>query len=479
MRLLGERASSRRVTHLDVPRGRLRLFGVTSLLGLVPSLALACALPPSVILTLPTGYLNLAAALTVLISGLALAWLGTAPLAAPEPRADLGAEKAGWAEGFRWVFAASGFLIFAAMILAGSHGDRDPMHNLMTLGFWVSLWILVPLLSLLLGDVWALVSPWLLPLRLLGRRFRREGGFGLARFGALPACLAFAGFSWFQMVSLSPDDPAVLATLALGYFAVILLIALFEGQDWLKRGEFLTLFFGLIARLSPFWIESEGGRLRVHLAWPGARLLKSGPLLPSEILFVTMVLAALTFDGVKETFWWQGMIGENPLEPTGRSAVVLANSLGLLGTWIATMLTLWLAWRAMAKIAGGAVEAGPLALSFLAIAAGYHLSHYLVMLLTGGQYLLEVVNDPLHRGWSLLGLPEHFVSYGFLSTATGMTTIYALQFAWVLGAHLLALFLSLRLAGRGVSAAAHLPMTLLMVVYTLLGLWLLSTARSG
>ena len=41
----------------------------------------------------------------------------------------------------------------------------------------------------------------------------------------------------------------------------------------------------------------------------------------------------------------------------------------------------------------------------------------------------------------------------------------------------LAVLLSLRLAGRG--RVAHLPMTALMVLYTVFGLWLLSTATAG
>ena len=42
-------------------------------------------------------------------------------------------------------------------------------------------------------------------------------------------------------------------------------------------------------------------------------------------------------------------------------------------------------------------------LSFLAIAAGYHAAHYLVMLLTAGQYTLAALNDPLFTGESWLG----------------------------------------------------------------------------
>ena len=69
--------------------------------------------------------------------------------------------------------------------------------------------------------------------------------------------------------------------------------------------------------------------------------------------------------------------------------------------------------------------------------------------------------------------------YGFLTDPNVMPVIYGLQFAAILGAHVLAVLLGLKLAGQGARPVAHLPMTVLMVAYTVLGLWLLSTARTG
>ena len=117
-------------------------------------------------------------------------------------------------------------------------------------------------------------------------------------------------------------------------------------------------------------------------------------------------------------------------------------------------------------------------LSFLAIAAGYHAAHYLVTLLTAGQYFVAALNDPLYRGDDFLGLPPFYVSYGYLGDGAVMTLVYAAQFSVILGAHLLAVILALRLSARG-RALAHLPLTALMVGYTVLGLWLLSTARGA
>lgn len=372
-----------------------------------------------------------------------------------------------------------GFFVFLAMLGIGLRGATDPMHNLMTLGFWTGVWILLPLASMLFGNLWRPINPWTGPVRLIRVALGWRGSVGLSRLGHWPAVAGYAGFVWFQMISLWPDDPATLATLAGGYWLVILVLAVAEGEDWLDRGEFLTVLFGMIARVSPIWHAREGSGVRLMAGWPGTQVLSMPPLAPSAMVFVSLALAALTFDGLMETFWWQALIGQNPLEPMGRSAVQGVNTAGLIAVWALTGLMLWAGITFGRALAGpGSFAAGPVMLAFLAIASGYHAAHYLVMLLTAGQYTLFALNDPFFRGDSLLGLPPFYISFGFLTDPRVMPLIYGAQFAAILGAHLLAVVLGLRLAGP-VRAVAHLPMTGLMVGYTVLGLWLLSTARTG
>jgi hypothetical protein len=439
---------------------------------LTPGVAFACALPPSIILTLPTGHYITAAALTVGLTALLGAAMHRLPAMEPRPvlerRVILPVALTSYLS----------FLAFLGLIFVGLFGERDPMHNLMTLVFWTGVWIAVPLGSMLMGNLWRPINPWTGPVRIARTLLGRTTGIGLARLGHWPAVAGYAGFVWFQMVSLYPDDPAVLAKVALSYWAVIFVLAVLEGEDWLEQGEFLTVLFGLIARVAPFWLETRGTRARLMRGWPGTQVLAMPPLTPSAVVFVSLALAALTFDGLMETFWWQALIGENPLEPTGRSAVMVQNTVGLISVWVAT-LGLILGAILLGRRVGGGFATGPVMLSFLAIAAGYHAAHYLVMLLTAGQYTLAALNDPLFTGDSWLGLPPFYVSYGFLTDPRVMPLIYGAQFAAILGAHLLAVVLGLKLAGQGARAVAHLPMTVLMVAYTVLGLWLLSTARSG
>jgi hypothetical protein len=73
----------------------------------------------------------------------------------------------------------------------------------------------------------------------------------------------------------------------------------------------------LIARVAPLWHETHGTRVRLMRGWPGTQVLSMPPLSPSAVVFVSLALAALTFDGLNETFWWQALIGENPWNPRG------------------------------------------------------------------------------------------------------------------------------------------------------------------
>ncbi len=441
-------------------------------LCVLPGAAFACALPPSVILTLPTGHYITAAALTVALT----ATLGAMAARLPAMAAVMMFERRILLSDT--VTSYISFLCFLGLLLIGWFGSRDPMHNLMTLIFWTGVWIAVPLGSMLFGNLWRPVNPWTGPVRIARVLLRRSRGVGLSRLGHWPAVGLYAGFVWFQMISSAPDDPAILATAAGLYWLLIFVLAVLEGEDWLAQGEFLTVLFGLIAKVAPFWLERDGARVRIMRGWPGAQVLRMAPLSRSAVVFVTLALAALSFDGLSQTFLWHGLIGDNPLEPVGRSGVAWVNTAGLIAVWALTLGACLAVFALARRMGGKGFATGPVMLSFLAIAAGYHAAHYVVMLLTAGQYALAALNDPFFQGDSWLGLPPFYVSFGFLTDPDVMPLIYALQFAAVLGAHLLAVVLSLRLAGRA-GTMAHLPLTLMMVGYTIFGLWILSTAKTG
>ncbi|SPH24511.1 hypothetical protein DEA8626_03563 [Defluviimonas aquaemixtae] len=443
----------------------------------LPGAAHAHASERMVILTLPTDWYMAGAGAAVLLTALAglmarrlPAFRGhkilERPIVVPRPLTSWAAALGVW-----------------ALVAVGIWGTRDPLENLLPLAVWTVLWVGLTLACVAFGNLWRDVEPWTGPVRTIRRLIGWTGSAGLSRLGHWPAVIGYLAFAWFEIVSLSPADPFVLARAVAAYYLLILALAVAEGEEWLARGEFLTVYFGFISRIAPFWAEHGNGRVRVMAGLPGAQVVMSKALTPSAIAFVTLILASVSFDGLAETFWWLARLGINPLEFPGRSAVLEANSAALVLFWAMSAALILGAVRAGLPAGHGFREtAGPLMLAFLPIAAGYHVAHYLIALLTNGQYAIAALNDPFGRGWSLLGLPDHWVSFGFLSTRAGVQAIWTAQFATILGAHLLAVLVSFKLSERiegGHTLRAHLPMTLLMVGYTVFGLWLLSSPTAG
>lgn len=436
-----------------------------ALFVVAPAPAFAHASERMIVLTLPTGRYILAAAIVVAL---------TALLGALAPR--LPAFRARRLASFPVLphHAASwvGFAALAALVATGFLGPHDPLANLLPLAVWTVLWVGLALVSMLLGDLWRPIDPWTAPVTLIRRLLGRSGGIGLSRFGAWPACAGLLAIAWFEIVSLAPDDPPTLATAVLAYWLAVFVLATLEGPGWLRRGEALTLFFHYVSKTAPLWWTPAARRVQLFAGPPGTQILTTAPLSRSAAAFVALVLASVTFDGLHLTFWWLSRLGINPLEFPGRSAVTGANTLGLLAAWALTAGAI-LATVALGRRLAGATtpfwhEAGPAMLALLPIAAGYHAAHYLTQLLAGLRYAAA----------ALVGRPAHDVTLGFLTDAATVRLIWDAQFAIILAAHVLAVLVGLRLAGPR-RPLAHLPMTVLMVLYTILGLWLLATPTAG
>src|SRR5690606_26616035 len=122
-----------------------------------------------------------------------------------------------------------------------------------TLTVWIVVWVGLTLAVAVFGDLWRVVSPWRAPARAIRRALGQTGGIGLSRFGHWPAVAGYMAFAWFEIVSLAPADPAVLARAVAVYAGLILALAVLEGEGWLDRGEFLTVYFGFVARIAPLW----------------------------------------------------------------------------------------------------------------------------------------------------------------------------------------------------------------------------------
>jgi hypothetical protein len=262
---------------------------------------------------------------------------------------------------------------------------------------------------------------------------------------------------------------------------------IFGYRDWSRRGEFLSVFFGMIASFAILQrCREEPESICVRL--PGAKLGEAEPLPPSGVAFLLLALSSVSFDGLSRTFFWLGLNGVNPLEFPGRTAMITINSLGLAAAFVALAAVFALAVAAGETLTAAqrplSDAAGLFIWSIVPIALAYHFAHYLTVLLVNGQYAMVALSDPFDLGWNLFGTAYMTVSAGIASGSAAAWVLWNAQAAAIIGGHVLAVLVAHMLADRAhgdgrQASLGQLPLTILMIAYTVLGLWLLSTPTAG
>ncbi|TPI53282.1 hypothetical protein FJ420_32035 [Mesorhizobium sp. B3-1-3] len=458
-----------------------------ALASLLPTPAFAHASDRGHVLLLPTGYYLAGGALAVAVSFLVLALL---PPAALDNFWRKRLSLLTFSHRPRAIVSLISFAGFALLIAAGLFGSRDPLSNPLPLVVWTLLWAGFTLLQGVLGDLWSWLNPWYGPWRVASRVFGIHAGDAKRSrlpswLGYWPAFVLFFAFAWFELIDPAPDDPARLACAAGIYWLVSFVAMLIFGyNDWSQRGEFLSVFFSMVARFAP--VERLEGRLSV--CWPGAKLLAAEPLPLSGTAFLLLALSSVSFDGLSKTFFWLAQFGINPLEFPGRTALIGIGSFGLVLTFILLAAAFALAVFLGQRLAGDAQSfgkaAGLLVWSIVPIALAYHIAHYLTVLLVDGQYALVALSDPFALGWNLFGTADMMVEAGVVAGAQSAWWLWNLQAGVIIAGHVLAVLVAHGLAWRlhpqpSRAALSQLPLTLLMIAYTIFGLWLLATPTAG
>ncbi|MEO5760446.1 MAG: hypothetical protein ABIQ51_26730 [Mesorhizobium sp.] len=467
----------------DRERRRYSFSTVLSVFILIsPSPAFAHASDRGHVLLLPTGYYLVGGAFAVAISFLVLAllppnslerfWRRRLPLFAV-------------GDGARVIVSLISFAGFAILVAAGFFGSRDPLSNPLPLVVWTLLWAGLTLLQGVFGDLWSWLNPWYGLSRLFGRH--DSGTWRLpAWLGCWPAVVLFFAFAWFELIDPAPDDPARLAWAAGLYWLVsFIAMLLFGHRQWSRRGEFLAIFFSMVARFA-IVARDENGRL--VLCWPGAKLLAAEPLPPSGVAFLLLALSSVSFDGLSKTFFWLGLFGINPLEFPGRTAMIGSGTFGLVLTFALLAAVFIFAVFLGQRLAGSDQSlgraAGLLVWSIVPIALAYHVAHYLTALLVDGQYALAAISDPFGLGWDLFGTAGMQIEAGVVAGADSAFWLWNVQAGAIILGHVLAVLVAHGFAGRlhpipTRAALSQFPLTLLMIAYTVFGLWLLATPTAG
>ena len=168
------------------------------------------------------------------------------------------------------------------------------------------------------------------------------------------------------------------------------------------------------------------------------------------------------------------------LDPAlGNAWWVALHSIGLLATWL-LFLALYLGACAIAKAAAdGSLSTLECARAFaptlIPIAVGYHFAHTFSYLLVQGQSLQFLVSDPLGIGRDLFGTRDTQIDTAIIGTKTA----WYLALSAIVTGHAISVYLAHVAAERLLGARrqalrALLPITLLMVLFTIISLQILA-----
>jgi hypothetical protein len=325
----------------------------------------------------------------------------------------------------------------------GLLGPQDPDANPAPRALYVLLWVgLVPL-SLLLGPVWRVANPLRLAARIVaGALGRREFAALPAGLGYRPAALALLAFVWLELVPSGRDAPAVVGWALLGYAAVQVGAGVRYGQEWFARGDAFEVYSTLTAALAPIGRLADG---RVGLRNP-FRGLAAVPVEPGLVPLLAVWWGSTVFDGLTGWAGWRSLQLPPTVDTVADTAVLLA-----------TVLLVGVLYRLATGRLGG-----QLASTLIPIAAGYTIAHYVTLLL---------VEAP--RGLAQLGGAQ----LGPVAAVPAPGLVAAIQIGAVLAGHVVAVVAahdrSVALLPERRRLADQIPLVLLMVAYTMAGLFLL------
>jgi hypothetical protein len=450
-------------------------LGGPALLALaLPAPASAHGIRGAAELPIPVWLFSWAAAIVLVVSFVALSTLWQRPqLQEVRERPLLTLPRA-----LDWLAGLVGLALFALVIYSGFDGTQVATLNFSTVFVYVIFWVGLPLASALLGDVFAAFSPWRALARLLRARPRLSYP---ERLGRWPAVAGLVGFAWLELVYVEKDDPSIVAALALGYFALMVLgMLVFGVEEWTERADGFGAYFNLVSRLAPL-ARRRDGMLVARRPLSGVTDLDVGP---GTKALIFAVIGTTTFDGFSNGGIWRSLEPEfqslfSDLGFNATPALELAYSLGLV-LCVLLIAAVYEVGVLGVRSVSERYDRGRLGVSFahtlVPIGLAYVVAHYFSLLLWQGQALGFLISDPLGDGSNIFGTAHAEIDYHVISYAA----IWYVQVAALVIGHVGALALAhdraLTLYREPEEAVrSQYWMLAVMVAFTSFGLWLLSS----
>ena len=343
-----------------------------------------------------------------------------------------------------------GIIILFLLVAPGIFGNESSKTSVAPLILWVFLWIGVPVLGLLFGDIYSKFNP----LNLFSLKSDKPESVYFA-------CILFIGLTWFELVWRKPGNPLNIAIVLITLFICVNLLRYFLKKSLVEVDPLLLLHY-LYSKLKLFNSRPYFRSLLDNIG----NLAK----LKGIEYFVLLMIGTVTYDGLRETTFWYNQFGSRTDDMGFSTMMFLIMNLG-------TILFYRFACFFAIKVGGSDLELNHVSNLFghtmLPIAFAYHVTHYLTLLLFESQTFFYRFNDPIGIGMNILNVEEPTINY-FIEPLV----IWGIQVAVTLLGHMLSVVLAhdlaVKLFGHQQSDKTQYIFLFITVALTLQALFVLS-----
>ena len=343
-----------------------------------------------------------------------------------------------------------GIIILFLLVAPGIFGNESSKTSVAPLILWVFLWIGVPVLGLLFGDIYSKFNP----LNLFSLKSDKPESVYFA-------CVLFIGLTWFELVWSRPGNPLNIAVVLITLFVCVNLLRYFLKKSLIEVDPLLLLHY-LYSKLKLFNSKPYFRSLLDNIG----NLAK----LRGIEYFVLLMIGTVTYDGLRETTFWYNQFGSRTDNMGFSTMMFLIMNLG-------TILFYRFACFFAIKVGGSDLKLNHVSNLFghtmLPIAFAYHVTHYLTLLLFESQTFFYRFNDPIGIGMNILNVQEPTINY-FVEPLV----IWGIQVAVTLLGHMLSVVLAhdlaVKLFGHQQSDKTQYIFLFITVALTLQALFVLS-----
>lgn len=366
-----------------------------------------------------------------------------------------------------------GYAALASTFVLVLFGSNDFFSNPAPIIFWIGLLLGVTYLSAIIGGIWPLLNPFERVVRFFLKRRTRAHPFP-ERYRYAPVLVLYYVLIWMELLSYGIGAmPWTIGVMLLIYLCISFVGAFVYGVDeWFQYGDLFNALFGMIAQFAPIQISREG----VEVMPPGERLVEKSVVNAPLLLFILFFLSSTAFDGLQETqLWWTTMYRfpiQINLYPFERALVLAASPLIFFALYASAIWLMMILTHSVKRFMSLALRFG---YSLIPIAVAYSFAHYFMILVNESQTFIAQISDPFATGADLFGTANLPVSITLISAKA----VWYTQLTVIIVGHIIATYVAHRIALREFDSrtkviVGQLPVLLLMVLYTVFGLWILS-----